>query len=55
MDEDDEAAAWAQMECEARQYHYLLGQDPAYLEWLEQFAARAVYEQEYEHEFDCER
>jgi phage anti-repressor protein len=35
MDPDTEDAAWAQLECEARQYHQLLANDPGYEKWIE--------------------
>lgn len=35
MDEDAEAAAWAQLECEQRHYNEILANDPGYLLWAE--------------------
>lgn len=35
MDEDTEAAAWAQLENEAQHYQEILANDPGYYEWIE--------------------
>lgn len=36
MDEDTEDAAWAQLECEQREYSELLANDPGYEQWAKQ-------------------
>jgi hypothetical protein len=51
MDPDCEMAAWHQLELECMERFET--RDPAYEEWLEQFAACAAYEQEIEHADYC--
>lgn len=49
MDEDTEAAAWAQMENEGRHYNEILANDPGYHEWIDRM------NQEFENEIRSER
>ena len=48
MDPDTEEAAWAQLECETRQYNEILANDPGYQMWVERM------NQENEREIFCE-
>lgn len=44
MNEDEEAAAWAQLENEGQHYNEILANDPGYHEWIERNNRERTYE-----------